>query len=81
MRLHSLLAAFLAPLIVVSKPLSKRWDDLEVKHAWIERPRGWTLHSAAPADYKFNLRIALKQDKFGDLLTHLYEVSDPSHER
>ncbi|TDL24009.1 subtilisin-like protein [Rickenella mellea] len=81
MRFPSLLVAFLAPLTVISKPLFKRWDDLEVKHAWVERPRGWTLHSAAPANHKFNLRIALKQDKFDDLLTHLYEVSDPLHER
>lgn len=57
----------------------KRWDDLQVKHAWAEVPRGWELHSAAPEDYRFDMRISLKQDKFDDLVTALYEVSDPAH--
>ncbi|RPD64171.1 subtilisin-like protein [Lentinus tigrinus ALCF2SS1-7] len=65
-----------------SKPLaSKRWDDFEVKHAWVEVPRGWELHGPAPSDYTFDMRIGLKQDKFDELVTALYEVSDPAHER
>ncbi|KAI0695326.1 subtilisin-like protein [Cerioporus squamosus] len=65
-----------------SKPLvNKRWDDFEVKHAWAEVPRGWELHGPAPSDYTFDMRIGLKQDKFDELVTALYEVSDPSHER
>ncbi|KAH9893535.1 peptidase S8/S53 domain-containing protein [Cubamyces lactineus] len=68
--------------LAIANPLvSKRWDDFEVKHAWTEIPRGWELHGPAPADYAFDLRIGLKQDKFGDLVTALYEVSDPAHEK
>lgn len=66
--------------LVVSKPLlSKRWDEFDVKHSWVEVPRGWELHGPAPEDYKFNMRIALKQDRFDDLVTSLYEVSNPYH--
>ncbi|RDX48143.1 subtilisin-like protein [Lentinus brumalis] len=66
----------------LSNPLvSKRWDDFEVKHAWAEVPRGWELHGPAPSDYTFDMRIGLKQDKFDELVTALYEVSDPAHER
>ena len=70
--------------LAASKPLSsqsKRWDDFGMKHAWDEVPRGWELHGPAPADYIFNMRIALKQDRFDDLVTALYEVSDPAHAR
>ena len=68
--------------LAVSKPLlSKRWNEFDVKHSWAEVPRGWELHGPAPEDYKFNMRIALKQDRFEDLVTSLYEVSDPYHSR
>lgn len=65
-----------------SKPVSlRRWDDLQVKHAWVEVPRGWELHGPAPANYRFDLRIGLKQARFDELVTALYEVSDPTHEK
>ncbi|KAH8104065.1 peptidase S8/S53 domain-containing protein [Cristinia sonorae] len=68
--------------LVASKPLlSKRWDDFDVKHAWADVPKGWELHSPAPADHTFNMRIGLKQDRFDDLVAALYEVSDPYHSR
>ena len=70
--------------LAASKPLpsqSKRWDDFGMKHAWDEVPRGWELHGPAPADYTFDMRIGLQQDKFGELVTSLYEVSDPAHQR
>ncbi|KAI0794109.1 subtilisin-like protein [Fomes fomentarius] len=68
--------------LIASKPLaSKRWDDFEVKHAWTEVPRGWELHGPAPSDYTFDMRIGLKQDRFDELVTALYEVSDPAHAR
>lgn len=70
--------------LAASKPFpfqSKRWEDFGVRHAWDEVPRGWELHGPAPADYTFDMRIALKQDRFDDLVTALYEVSDPVHER
>ena len=67
--------------LAASKPLAKRWDDFEVKHAWAEVPRGWELHAPAPSDYTFDMRIGLTQDKFDELVSTLYEVSDPAHSR
>jgi tripeptidyl-peptidase I len=65
----------------VSKPLLKRWDDCSVKHSWTEIPHGWELHSPAPADHVMDMRIGLKQFKLDELISSLYEVSDPAHER
>ncbi|OCH96339.1 subtilisin-like protein [Obba rivulosa] len=67
--------------LCAGKPLVPRWDDFEVKHAWVEIPRGWELHGPAPADYRFDLRIGLKQARIAELITALYEVSDPAHLR
>ncbi|KAH8118643.1 tripeptidyl peptidase A [Phellopilus nigrolimitatus] len=47
----------------------------------VEHPRGWMKGSPAPADHILELRIALPQPNFHVLEQHLYEVSDPSHER
>jgi tripeptidyl-peptidase-1 len=73
--------ALAAVHLCAASPLAKRFDDFSVKHAWNEVPRGWEFHSDAPADHRFDLKIALKQDKFDELIRHLYEVSDPVHER
>jgi tripeptidyl-peptidase-1 len=63
------------------KPLAKRWDDFSVKHSWTEIPRGWELHGPAHPDHSMDLRIGLKQDRLDELISTLYEVSDPAHER
>ncbi|KAF5333533.1 hypothetical protein D9611_002703 [Ephemerocybe angulata] len=44
-------------------------------------PRGWVKHAEAPADHTITLRIGLPQPNFNVLEKHLYEVSDPEHER
>ncbi|KAL0580736.1 hypothetical protein V5O48_001294 [Marasmius crinis-equi] len=44
-------------------------------------PRGWVQHARAPPDHKIELRIGLPQPNFNELERHLYEVSDPFHER
>ncbi|THH27752.1 hypothetical protein EUX98_g6437 [Antrodiella citrinella] len=76
----ALLVAFIQ--IAASKPLtSKRWDEFDVKHAWADVPKGWELHGPAPADHALDMRIALKQDRFDDLVSTLYEVSDPYHSK
>lgn len=63
-------------------PLEKRWDNFQTKHAWAEVPEGWVIHDTeAPKDHIVKMRIGLKQDRFGDLVEELYEVSDPRHER
>ncbi|KAG6830402.1 hypothetical protein H0H92_000898 [Tricholoma furcatifolium] len=61
--------------------LSKRWNDVTVKHSWAEVPRGWEYRSSAPADYKFDMRLALKQHNIDALIANLLETSDPHHSR
>ncbi|KAJ7132373.1 peptidase S8/S53 domain-containing protein [Mycena epipterygia] len=78
------LSAFVLGLAQLSaaKPLaSKRWNDVAVKHAWVETPRGWEFHSTPPGDHLLDMRIGLKQNKLEELISTLYEVSDPAHER
>ena len=71
----------LIPLAVAKPLVSKRWDDFEVKHAWSDVPKGWNYHGPAPSDHVLDMRIALKQDKLEELISTLYAVSDPAHER
>ena len=80
MRFSAVFTLFLFQ-IVSGGPLSKRWEDFQTKHQWQEVPKGWMFHNDAPADHMLEMRIALKQDKFDELVKHLYEVSDPDHER
>lgn len=47
----------------------------------IESPRGWVKGEVAPSNNIIQLRIALPQPNFPVLEKHLYEVSDPRHER
>jgi tripeptidyl-peptidase-1 len=52
------------------------------KHAWVQIPQGWEEHTSAPsADQPITLRIALKQSGIEELVSALYEVSDPESER
>ncbi|KAJ7233035.1 peptidase S8/S53 domain-containing protein [Mycena rebaudengoi] len=68
--------------LAVAKPLNtKRWDDVAVKHSWVEIPRGWEFHSTPAEDHPLDLRIGLKQNKLDELISSLYEVSDPAHAR
>ena len=67
---------------VLCNSLHKRWDDLQVKHAWAEGvPRGWEAVGPAPLGERLTVRIGLKQDGLDDLISHLHAVSDPSHNR
>ncbi|KAF9498824.1 tripeptidyl peptidase A [Pleurotus eryngii] len=47
----------------------------------VATPRGWERHGPAPPDHIIKLRIGLPQPTFPELERHLYEVSDPNHER
>jgi tripeptidyl-peptidase I len=76
-----LLSAALLPLAAAKPLLNKRWADHELKHSWHAVPQGWKSHGPAPANHLLDMRIALTQDKFDDLVTALYEVSDPQHDR
>ncbi|KAG7098096.1 hypothetical protein E1B28_000070 [Marasmius oreades] len=44
-------------------------------------PRGWAQHNRPHPDHKIELRIGLPQPNFHILEEHLYEISDPFHER
>lgn len=44
-------------------------------------PRGWVRHGHAPSDHLLDLKIALPQPYFPILENHLWEVSNPNHER
>ena len=44
-------------------------------------PHNWIKHGVPPANHNIELRIGLPQPNFHVLEQHLYEVSDPYHER
>ena len=47
----------------------------------IEVPEGWVKVGRATAGHTLNLHLGLPQPNFGLLEQHLYEISDPYHER
>ncbi|KAJ8517886.1 hypothetical protein ONZ45_g4995 [Pleurotus djamor] len=69
------------PYLAAASPLAKRWDDFVVKHAWSQVPRGWVYHSPADPAFLLDMRIALKSHRMDELITQLYEVSDPKHHK
>lgn len=78
--LHLFLVLFAVVQLALGSPVTG-FGDFETKHSWNEPPPGWKIHSPAPSDHTINLRIGLKQSRIDDLISHLYEISDPSHER
>ena len=54
--------------------------SVKVKES-VNSPRGWTQQMRAPGDHIIELKIALPQPNFGVLEKHLYEISDPFHDR
>jgi hypothetical protein len=76
----ALLGAF-QPAIAKSLRHDKRWGELKVKHEWTDVPKGWVEIGRPPADYPMKINIGLKQERFDELLGHLYEVSDPDNPR
>lgn len=65
--------------LAAASPLSKRWNERSVKHAWETIPKGFEYHAPAPADYTFDLRLGLAQPHLETLISKLYEVSTPNH--
>ena len=47
----------------------------------VNSPRGWLKQGRPAPDHNIILRIGLPQPNFHVLEKHLYEVSDPDHER
>ncbi|KAF9266299.1 tripeptidyl peptidase A [Marasmius fiardii PR-910] len=56
------------------------YSPLQVKGR-VSPPRGWVKHARAHPDHRIALRIGLPQPNFHILEEHLYQVSDPFHER
>jgi len=44
-------------------------------------PRGWVKHGRPSPEHTITLRVGLPQPNFHVLEEHLYQVSDPDHER
>ncbi|KAG4026264.1 hypothetical protein MFRU_043g00670 [Monilinia fructicola] len=73
------LTAFLAVGLVSSSPIKAR-TPYAVKETHHPPPQ-WQRVGPARAGHMINLQIGLKQGQFDELERHLYEVSDPSHQR
>ncbi|KAH8674505.1 tripeptidyl peptidase-like protein [Tricladium varicosporioides] len=76
--LNTIVVALFAGL-VASSPLRVR-SPYAVKETHYV-PHQWSRVGPAPADHVVNLQIGLKQDQFEELQRHLWEVSDPDHDR
>ena len=53
----------------------------KIKESIEQPPDDWLRHASAPLDHLLELTIALPQPHFHILEKHLYEISDPDHER
>ncbi|KAJ7098776.1 tripeptidyl peptidase A [Mycena belliarum] len=68
------------PLLVAVAAFPSKNREHKVKEL-VTPPPGWTIHAPAPSDHVLKLRIGLPQSNFAALEAHLYEISDPYHER
>ncbi|KAF5333532.1 hypothetical protein D9611_002704 [Ephemerocybe angulata] len=66
---------------IPSPGASSPYADLKVKESLRQAPSGWTLVGEPPADHIISLRIGLPQSNFETLKEHLFQISDPDHER
>ncbi|KAE9386772.1 subtilisin-like protein [Gymnopus androsaceus JB14] len=55
--------------------------DLALAEQTIAPPRGWNQHSRPSPHSRVQLRIGLVQPQIDALENHLWEISDPDHER
>jgi len=78
--LWTVVGAFLSAGLKLLGP-DRRWEELKVKHEWSDVPKGWVEVGRPPADHLLKINLGLRQDRFDELLGHLYEVSDPEHHR
>ncbi|KAI0340738.1 tripeptidyl peptidase A [Trametopsis cervina] len=72
--------ALLAALYTTASGAPSKGCIHKVKETIIPPPH-WTKQAPAPPNAIIDLRIALPQPNFAELERHLYEVSDPFHER
>ncbi|KAF9006659.1 tripeptidyl peptidase A [Cyathus striatus] len=76
---HSSFITFAVFVVTVASAPAK--DCVYKVKESIAPPRGWSQHSEPAPDHNIVLRIGLPQPNFHVLEQHLYEVSDPDHER
>ncbi|KAG6908322.1 hypothetical protein DXG01_005298 [Tephrocybe rancida] len=67
-------------LFVATSLSAGAWALPKLKES-VQPPHGWVKLDHAPENHVINLRIGLPQSNFPVLEQHLYEVSDPYHER
>ncbi|KAF8267660.1 peptidase S8/S53 domain-containing protein [Lactarius quietus] len=75
----SFLAAM--PLANFTSPLVPPWDDIHVKHTWIDVPPNWETLGTPSSNATIDLHIALVPQFENALIDALYEVSTPGHPR
>lgn len=80
MRITSSCIALLSLYASLTRPIIALPAVYLVKES-IEVPGGWVKVGRATAGHTLNLRLGLPQPNFGFLEQHLYEISDPYHER
>ncbi|KKY15785.1 putative tripeptidyl-peptidase 1 precursor [Diplodia seriata] len=78
-RLTALISLAAAAQGVLASPIRAR-SPYAVKETHYV-PRQWSRAGRAPDDHVLHLHIGLKQSQFDELERHLYEVSDPDHDR
>ena len=76
----SLLGLYFAASPVSVASSYKRWTH-KVKESLEAVPHGWVKHAPTPPDHVLELKIALPQPYFPILEQHLWEISDPNHDR
>ncbi|KAF9009289.1 hypothetical protein BDZ89DRAFT_1168001 [Hymenopellis radicata] len=76
-----LLALCAAARFSFGSPLAERYTTLRKRHSWDAPPRGWEFHSVPDAGEVIELRIGLRQGRVDELISSLYEVSEPGHHR
>ena len=74
------LLAFL-PAVATVWAGSHKDISYKIKESIEGPPRGWLKHGHAPLNHLLELKIALPQPHFPILENHLWEVSNPKHNR
>ncbi|KAF8258883.1 subtilisin-like protein [Lactarius quietus] len=67
------------PLANFTTPLVPPWDDVYVKHTWIDIPANWETFGIPPSNTTIDLHIALVPQDENALIDALYEVSTPGN--
>ncbi|KAH9168160.1 subtilisin-like protein [Lactarius sanguifluus] len=83
MQCHPLTLFVLSTLAagVLGGPLTPRWNETKVKHAWHTIPENWVDLGHPSAGTTIDLHLALKSHDENALIDALYEISDPNHQR